>query len=203
MPATQPFTCTDPSVQDACRRSAALHERLCPRQVLGVRMGIAGARALGLDIPREDKRLLVFVETDGCFVDGVTAATGASLGHRTLRLADYGRVAVTVIDTTSGAAFRVAPREGVREAALAYAPDQPNRYQAQIHGYGVMPERELLQVTPVTLAFDLPTLLGRPGVRAECEGCHEEVLNQRERASTSGALCPACADGAYYQAAVR
>lgn len=199
MPATQPFTCTDPAITDACGRSAAFHERLCPRQVLGVRMGIAGARALGLDAPREDKRLLVFVETDGCFVDGVTAATGASVGHRTLRLADYGRVAITAIDTASGAAVRVAPREGVREGALRYAPDQPNRYRAQIHGYGAMPEQELLSVTPVALTFDLPALLGRPGSRATCARCSEEILNQRERETEAGALCPACADGAYYR----
>lgn len=200
MPATQPFTCTDQAVAEACGRSAAFHERLCPRQVLGVRMGIAGARALGLDVPREDKRLLVFVETDGCFVDGVTAATGASVGHRTLRLADYGRVAITAIDTTTGAAVRVAPREGVREGALGYAPDQPNRYQAQIHGYGAMPEQELLCVTPVVLTFDLPALLGRHGLRATCARCAEEILNQRERETEAGALCPACADGAYYRA---
>ena len=50
------------------------HNHLCPRQILGVRLGLAGAAALGLEPPVKDKRLLVVTETDGCFVDGVTAA---------------------------------------------------------------------------------------------------------------------------------
>ncbi len=36
-------------------------------------MGLAGASALGLDVPRSDKGLLVILETDGCFADGIEA----------------------------------------------------------------------------------------------------------------------------------
>jgi formylmethanofuran dehydrogenase subunit E len=78
--------------------SAAQHRHLCPRQVLGARLGLAGAAALGLEAPRRDKRLLMIVETDGCFADGVAAATGCAMGHRTLRLADYGKSAATFVD---------------------------------------------------------------------------------------------------------
>jgi formylmethanofuran dehydrogenase subunit E len=60
--------------------------------VLGVRIGLAAGEALDLDLPRADKRLLMLVETDGCFADGVSVATGCWLGRRTLRLVDYGRV---------------------------------------------------------------------------------------------------------------
>jgi formylmethanofuran dehydrogenase subunit E len=68
--------------------SAARHSHLCPRQVLGVRIGLVGAAALGIDAPRLDKRLLVILETDGCFADGVEVTTGCSVGHRTLRVED-------------------------------------------------------------------------------------------------------------------
>ena len=51
------------------------------------------------ELPQTDKRLYTFVETDGCFADGVMVATGCSLGHRTLRLIDYGKVAATFVDT--------------------------------------------------------------------------------------------------------
>ncbi|HKZ85259.1 MAG TPA: FmdE family protein [Anaerolineae bacterium] len=44
---------------DLLEASAALHRHLCPRQVLGVRIGLAGAAALQLDVSRKDKRLLV------------------------------------------------------------------------------------------------------------------------------------------------
>ena len=54
---------------------------------------------LNLPLPQKDKRLLTFVETDGCFADGVSVATGCWLGRRTMRLVDYGKVAATFVDT--------------------------------------------------------------------------------------------------------
>jgi len=66
--------------------TAARHSHLCPRQALGVRIGLAGAAALGLDLPRRNKRLLAILETDGCFADGIEVATGCTVGHRTLRI---------------------------------------------------------------------------------------------------------------------
>lgn len=72
-------------LQPLLERSASRHSHLCPRQILGARIGLAGAAALVLEAPREDKRLLVILETDGCFADGVEAATGCAVGHRTLR----------------------------------------------------------------------------------------------------------------------
>ena len=38
-------------------QSVARHHHLCPRQVLGVRIGLAGARAVKLEVPRRDKRV--------------------------------------------------------------------------------------------------------------------------------------------------
>ena len=55
--------------------SSQRHSHLCPRQVLGVRIGLAGTHALGIEVPQKKKRLLIFVETDGCFTDGVEVAT--------------------------------------------------------------------------------------------------------------------------------
>ena len=188
------------AIARACAESASHHDRLCPRQVLGVRMGLAGAAGFGVEVPRRDRRLLVFSESDGCFVDGVTAATGATVGHRTLRIVDYGRVAITMLDTDTREAVRVAVAPGVREAALAYAPEESRRYYAQIEGYQRMPERELLTIEPVTLTLDLDALMGRPGVRVDCSRCGEEVLNAREVILDGAAVCPACAGPAYYRA---
>src|SRR3712207_7090667 len=47
-----------------------------------------------------------FVETDGCFADGVSVATGCWLGRRTLRLVDHGKVAATFMDTLTERAVR-------------------------------------------------------------------------------------------------
>jgi formylmethanofuran dehydrogenase subunit E len=82
-------------------RSAELHNHLCPRQVLGVRIGMYAGELLGLELPQTDKRLYTFVETDGCFADGVSVAAGCWLGRRTMRLMDYGKVAAVFVDTCS------------------------------------------------------------------------------------------------------
>ncbi|RLT45140.1 MAG: formylmethanofuran dehydrogenase [Chloroflexi bacterium] len=179
--------------------SSARHSHLCPRQVLGARIGLAGAAALGLDIPRTDKQLLIFVESDGCFADGVEVATGCTMGHRTLRLEDYGKIAAVFVDVESERAVRVAPRLDVRERACAYAPDERRHYFAQLHAYQIMPDDELLIIQPVTLTTPVAQIVSRPIVRTNCQVCGEEIINEREVTVGAVTLCRGCAGPAYYQ----
>lgn len=178
-------------------RLAPLHARLCPRQVLGARIGLHGAGLLGLEAPRLDKRLLVIVETDGCFVDGVIVATGCRVGRRTLRVVDHGKVAAVFVDTLTGQAVRVRPRRGARAAASRYAPDAPDAWHAQLDAYHWMPTAELLESAPVELLASLDAILGRAGVRVECDRCGEEILNDRQVQTLGQTLCRGCADDAY------
>ena len=67
------------------RDCAARHRRPCPRQVLGARLGLLAGALLSLEVPQSDKRLLTIVETDGCFVDGISTATGCAVGRRGVR----------------------------------------------------------------------------------------------------------------------
>lgn len=188
-----------PNLQSLLDQSASRHSHLCPRQVLGVRMGLAGAAALGMAIPRTDKRLLVILETDGCFVDGVEITTGCSVGHRTLRVEDYGKVAGTFIQVESERAFRLAPLLNVRERASSYAPDQKRRYFAQLQGYQVMPVEELFSIQAVTLTTPVKAIISRPVVRVNCDICGEEVVNEREIEHKGLTLCLACVRPAYYR----
>lgn len=183
-------------------QAAARHSHLCPRQVLGARVGLAGAAALGLDAPRRDKRLLVILETDGCFADGLEVATGCTVGHRTLRVEDYGKVAATFVDVQTAQALRVAPRPDVRQAAYAYAPDEPRHYFAQLRGYQHMPDDALLTIEPVQLLRPIREIVSRPGVRVNCAGCGEEIINEREIIVSGQPFCYACARGGYYASAV-
>lgn len=187
-------------IQALLALSSARHAHLCPRQVLGVRIGLAGAAALGLDLPRTDKRLLVIVETDGCFADGIEVATGCTMGHRTLRLADYGKIAATFTDVKNGISIRVAPRLDVRARAYHYASDEPRHYFAQLRGYMVMPDAELLTVQSVALTPAATVIVSRPVIRTNCARCGEEIINEREIMRDGELLCYACAHGGYYQA---
>jgi len=188
-----------PDLQSILELSSARHSHLCPRQVLGARIGLAGATALGLDIPRDDKRLLVIVETDGCFADGVEVATGCTVGHRTLRVEDLGKIAATFVDVKSGRAVRVAPQLDVRERAYAYAPDEPRHYFAQLAAYQIMPARELLTLQPVELVPPVEAIVSRPVVRTACDRCGEEIINEREVIRSGSTLCRSCAGAGYYR----
>ncbi len=183
-------------------QTTALHRHLCPRQVLGVRLGLLGGACLGLVVPQpfESKRLIAIVETDGCFADGVSTAANCWTGRRTLRVEDYGKVAATFIDTFSGRAVRIHPHPEARERARALAPEAPNRWQAQLLGYQRLPDAELLVVTPVALTLALEKLVSRAGYRVTCARCNEEVINEREVVRDRVTLCRACADAAYYRA---
>lgn len=179
-------------------RSSRNHSHLCPRQILGVRVGLAGLKALGFAEPPDKKQLLVIVETDGCFADGVMAATQCSVGHRSLRVEDYGKAAATFVDTQTSRAVRVAPAIDVREQASACQPEEPRHYFAQMQAYRLLPDEEMLCITEVHLTTPVEQILSRPGVRVNCAVCGEEIINEREVEREELVLCRACAGDAYY-----
>lgn len=187
----------DPRLEPLLARSAILHDHLCPRQVLGVRMGLLAADLLGLEVPQSDKRLLTIVETDGCFVDGVSAATGCWIGRRTLRCVDFGKVAATFIDTLTGDAVRIHPAPEARQLAGQYAPEAESRWHAYLLGYQVMPAAELLTVESVRLAVPVAEIISRPDLRAICTTCGEEIFNGREVRQDGMVRCQACAGQEY------
>ncbi len=190
---------TNGPLADALAKVAPLHDHLCPRQVLGVRMGRYAGELLGLELPRSDKRLYVFVETDGCVADSISVATGCWLGHRTLRLIDHGKTAATFVDVRAGRAFRIWPHPAARRRAVDRLPDARSRWHAQRDGYQTMAVSELLCAQPVRLTVDLEAIASRPGVRVTCAACGEEIVNERERLVQGVPYCRGCAGERYYE----
>jgi formylmethanofuran dehydrogenase subunit E len=179
--------------------STARHSHLCPRQVLGARAALDAAAWLDLDLPRRDKRLLVIAETDGCFVDGVMAASGVSVGHRTLRIEDYGKIAATFIDTHTGRALRLVPAPTARDQVWNYVVDEPRPYFVQLLGYQRLPADLLWQRQEVELTPALADVLSMPGRKVICARCGEEIINDRQLTAPDGApICRACAGDSYY-----
>ena len=186
------------SLSELLKESAALHRHLCPRQVLGVRMGMYAGELLGLELPQSGKRLLTIVETDGCTADGIAVATNCWVGRRTLRIEDYGKIAATFVDTESKQAVRIHPRTHIRSLAPSYAPQTANKWEAQLIGYQHIVNEILLNWQWVELNTDLEQLISYPGAKAVCSICGEEIINQREVVMGDRTLCRACAGGAYY-----
>lgn len=190
-----------PTLNELLAQSSAMHRHLCPRQVLGVRMGIFAARLLDVPAPQEDKRILAIVETDGCFSDGLSVALNCWVGRRTLRVQDYGKVAATVIDSQTERAIRFAIHPDARTTARDYADNARNKWEAMLQGYQAMPAEQLLTWQEVRLAVPVRVLISRPGMRVTCEECGEEILNERQVNQAGRTLCRSCAGDAYYTAA--
>lgn len=188
-------------MQELLDRSADRHSHLCPRQVLGIRIGLAGTEILGLEALRRDKRLMVILETDGCFADGIEVATGCTVGQRTLRLEDYGKIAATFVDTELGSSVRVTPGPDIRQRAYDYCPDEKRHYFAQLLAYQVMPVEELLAFQSVSLSIPIEKIVSRAGLRVNCCQCGEEIINERQVVEAGRIYCRACAGQAYYYSA--
>lgn len=187
-----------PTLDELLNATAAMHHHLCPRQVLGVRMALYGGRILGLEFPRKDKAVLALVETDGCATDGIAVASGCRVGRRTLRVMDFGKVAVTFVQVETRRAVRVVPRPDVRERAVSYAPEAATRWQSQLLGYQRMPEDELLIAQEVALLLSIEKILARDGCRVNCQTCGEEIINEREVVVGGRIYCRSCAGEPYY-----
>ena len=175
------------------------HKHICPRQILGVRFGLKGMEVLGFEVSLRHKQLLVISETDGCFIDGVIAVTKCTVGHRTLRVEDYGKVAATFVNVKTGQSIRIAPTLDVREKANLYAPEEKRHYFAQMEAYQIMPDDELMNVQEVALNFSLDELISHSGKRVNCGRCGEEIINEREVIIEGKIHCKSCAGGGYYQ----
>ena len=188
------------TLRDLLEASRARHSHLCPRQVLGVRIALAGLKLLDTDptMQRRKKSLLVISETDGCFVDGVEVTAQVSVGHRSLKIEDYGKIAATFVDIRSGRAVRVCPAIGVRELAVWYCSEDPRAYFAQLKAYQTIPDQQLLNIKWISLKRELPQILGSPKQRVCCIKCGEEIINGRESMEHGSPICVACTGSAYY-----
>lgn len=186
----------------AYRVSAEKHKHLCPRQILGVRMGIYAGELLGFAFPQQKKEVLAIAETDGCFLDGIVAATGCEVGRRTMRIEDYGKVAATFVIIATGKAIRISPKDDIRQTAQIYAPNEANRWEMMQKAYQSMPLEALFNAKQVQLVQAIEDIISRAGVRVNCDVCREEIINEREIRQAEQILCRSCAGPAYYQAEI-
>lgn len=180
--------------------SVKIHGHLCPGQVLGVKMSMLGLKEIGIEEPKgkDRKSLIVFVEMDRCATDAVQSVTGCSLGHRTMKFMDYGKMAATFVNLKTGKAVRVIAREEIREKAKKFFPQIEDKYKAQIEAYKIMSDDELFEIMDVKVEIKPEDMPGRPLRRVKCDICGEYVHDMREVRRDGRILCKPCADGGYY-----
>ena len=181
--------------------SVRVHGHLCPGQVLGVRMSMLGLREAGITDPkgRDRKNIIAFVEMDRCATDAVQSVTGCSLGHRTMKFMDYGKMAATFLNLKTGKAMRIVAREDSRDKAKERFPEIENKYAGQLEAYKSMTNEELFDVMEVTVRVAPQDMPGRPMGRVQCVSCGEHTQDMREVYQDDKVLCRACAEGGYYE----
>src|SRR5947208_16784860 len=122
------------SLAEYLHEAEVAHGHLCAGQVLGVRMAMAGLSRLGIEDPQgaDRKRLITFVEIDRCATDAVMVVTGCRLGKRALKFRDWGKVAATFVDVSSGRAVRIAAKESSKAVAKQMHPEIPEKNRQQM-----------------------------------------------------------------------
>jgi len=179
------------------KESSSVHGHLCAGQVLGVRMAMAGCREVGIEEPRGCKKLMVYVEIDRCATDAIQAVTGCSLGKRTLKFLDYGKMAATFVNVQSHQAVRVIARDDARDYVSSYVTDCLNRREAEKLAYSVMPEELLFRFQSTQIQIPEQEMPGVRGGRVLCSQCGEGINFKREIKVDGRILCLPCAQGGY------
>ncbi len=183
------------------QESVKVHGHLCAGQVLGVRMSMLGLREIGISDPKgaDRKSLIVFIEMDRCATDAVQSVTGCSLGKRSMKFMDYGKMAATYMNLKTGKAIRIVAREDSREKAKRYFPEIENKYSGQLEAYKIMTDEELFGVMEVVVNVAPEDMPGRPMRRVQCDSCGEHVQDMREVYQDGKVLCIPCAGKGYYE----
>jgi formylmethanofuran dehydrogenase subunit E len=156
---------------------------------------MVGCREVEIDEPRGCKKLIVYVEMDRCATDAVQAVTGCSLGKRTLKFLDYGKMAATFVNVETRKAIRVLARDDARSLAPLYAHDAANPRDAQKQAYAVMPEETLFAIQSTTVQIPEEHMPGFRSKRVYCDECGEGINLRREVKRHGKILCIPCARG--------
>lgn len=190
----------DRSFESLLQESVRVHGHLCPGQVLGVRMSMHGLSLIGIEDPRgkDRKSIIVFVEIDRCATDAIQSVTGCSLGHRTMKFVDLGKMAATFVNLKTGKSVRIIAREDARDKAKDLFPGIENKYTAQLEAYKVMSDEELFDVMDVHVDIRPEDMPGRPLKRVCCDSCGEYVQDMRDIVSDGRVLCKSCSEKCYY-----
>jgi formylmethanofuran dehydrogenase subunit E len=177
------------------------HGHLCAGQVLGVRLAMLGLRKLEIDDPhgQDRKRLVTFVEIDRCATDAVALVTGCRLGKRALKFRDWGKMAATFVDQSSGRAVRIAARESSKQLARQMHPEIADKNQQQMLAYREMSDDDLFDVQWVRVTLTPEDMPGYKGERIVCEQCGEGINFHREIRREGRVLCRGCAGERYYE----
>jgi formylmethanofuran dehydrogenase subunit E len=183
------------SLDELLRKAEVAHGHLCAGQILGVRMALLGLERLGIEDPRgaDRKRVVTYVEIDRCATDAIGLVTGCRLGKRTLKFRDWGKMAATFVDLSSGQGVRIVALESSRDLARQLFSNIENKSQQQMQAYRELTDGQLFREERVRVAVDASELPGYKAERVMCAGCGEGLNFGRFEEVAGERLCLSCA----------
>lgn len=185
-------------MEDEVRLAAVLHGHLSPGVALGIRMGQTGLKKLGLS--RGDKRLFAVVETMLCLADGVQASTGCTPGHGSLRVEDFGKLAVCIARSDTKEGIRLSLKQ---ECVNPLVNDWIMRKRKFSHEEEEEITREMLGLDEAS--FQTEQVAVEPFSEfsdariVKCEMCGESVVENKTVKAKGKTLCKACHGARYYK----
>ena len=190
------------SLETLLQKAEVAHGHMCAGQILGVRMSLLGLKSLGIEEPlgADRKRLVSYVEIDRCATDAIAMVTGCRLGKRTLKFRDWGKMAATFVDLSSGSGVRIVALENSRDLARQLHPEVESRSQQQMLAYRELGDDQLFRLQRVRVHVDASEL---PDTRrtALCvpAAARESILGDSKWLLISGSALPVrtlnCATG--------
>jgi len=204
-------------------KAAEIHGHYCSHVALGVRATHVAFRELGITESAGMEEILAVVECNNCFVDGIQAVSGCTLGNNALIYKDLGKTAATFIKRKEDKAVRV---------VVTYGPDEmerdPDAEEAMVLFDRAVKKREKLSKTERERMMELWTkisfaMLTKPEnevfsikkVKPEiveyapifesikCSVCGEAVMETRVRIKEEKPGCISCANDNYWVVAGR
>lgn len=173
-------------LEELLEKCIAYHGHLCMGQILGVKIAVKG---LELSAPARDKDLIIIVENDRCIADAVQTVTRTRLGRRSFKLKDYGRMAATFLNTSTGKAFRV---------NTAFQEKIDSEDEAQVRAVLHLPDELVVAWRQVTTHLRPEEMPGLPSRVVTCVRCGEKVFDGKDSVLADGPVCIACSSTDVY-----
>jgi formylmethanofuran dehydrogenase subunit E len=175
-------------------KTGEIHGHYCPGSALGVMAALYGLRQLGKEAVLADginENLMAITEINSCFVDGIQAVSGCTLGNNALVYRDLGRTAVTFAIRGKETGIRIRARPEFRTTIDRAVPEfSPLMEKVIMKRAGSAEDRAAFREMARKAAF---TLIEMP---------YEDLLiaetvrpNLPERAPiTESVVCPGCGE---------
>jgi formylmethanofuran dehydrogenase subunit E len=205
-------------------RAAEIHGHYCPGLALGVKAAYIACKRLGIVHSDGMEEIMAVVECNNCFVDGIQAISGCTLGNNALIYKDLGKTAVTFYRRGEKTGLRLVangassrkdkddqPEKETRnlfdkavKKREELTPEESKRFK-ELWGestYRVLerPEDEIFKIETI----DVPQIEYAPMFNSiQCSRCGEKVMETRIRMKNNEPVCIACAGDDYWIVAGR